>query len=55
MTIEYSPSMKYVNVISAFSSKTCTAFSAEWIPPEPLRNLPGPIQLFVILMQKIEY
>ena len=34
--------MKYVNVISDFSSSTYIAFSAEASPCYPLKNFPGP-------------
>ena len=42
ITMQYNPNMKYVNVISDFSSSTATAFSADCNPSFPLRNLPGP-------------
>lgn len=42
ITIQYSPSMKYANVISDLSSNTLTAYSAAFIPPYPRKNFPGP-------------
>lgn len=41
--MQKSPPMKYAWVISDLSSNTCTAFSAAYTPPDPRRNLPGPI------------
>ena len=40
--IQQKPERKYCIVISDFSSNTLTAWSADFRPSLPLKNLPGP-------------